>query len=65
MTVLITGTAGFIGYHVAKALLDRGDEIIGVDNLNKYYDVRLKEARLALLQAYNNFTFQKHKRHVI
>ena len=57
MTVLITGTAGFIGYHVAKALLDRGDEIIGVDNLNKYYDVRLKEARLALLQAKTNFTF--------
>ena len=59
MTVLITGTAGFIGYHVAKALLDRGDEIIGVDNLNKYYDVRLKEARLALLQAKNNFTFHQ------
>ena len=59
MTVLITGAAGFIGYHVAQALLERGDEIIGVDNLNDYYDVRLKKARLALLQAKNNFTFHQ------
>ena len=59
MTVLITGAAGFIGYHVTQALLDRGDEIVGVDNLNNYYDVRLKEARLALLQEKNNFTFHQ------
>ena len=59
MTVLITGAAGFIGYHVAQALLERGDEIIGVDNLNDYYDVRLKKARLALLQGKNNFTFHQ------
>ncbi len=42
MTVLVTGVAGFIGYHVAEALLDRGEQVIGVDNVNDYYDVRLK-----------------------
>ncbi|MBT4322325.1 NAD-dependent epimerase/dehydratase family protein, partial [Candidatus Woesearchaeota archaeon] len=44
--VLVTGVAGFIGSHVAKALLQRGDSVIGVDNLNEYYDVNLKKARL-------------------
>jgi UDP-glucuronate 4-epimerase len=52
MKVLLTGVAGFIGYHVAQKLLDRGDTVIGVDNLNDYYDVRLKEARLASLQTH-------------
>ena len=47
MRVLLTGAAGFIGSHLAKRLLDRGDEVVGIDNLNPYYDVRLKEARLA------------------
>lgn len=47
MKVLVTGTAGFIGSHVAQRLLDRGDEVVGLDNLNPYYDVTLKEARLA------------------
>ncbi len=47
---LVTGTAGFIGYHVAQRLLARGDEVIGLDNVNDYYDVRLKEARLARLE---------------
>ncbi|MCK5496991.1 MAG: NAD-dependent epimerase/dehydratase family protein, partial [Hyphomicrobiaceae bacterium] len=42
MRFLVTGAAGFIGYHTAKALLDRGDEVIGLDNLNSYYDVKLK-----------------------
>ena len=46
MKILVTGTAGFIGSHVAIKLLERGDEVIGVDNLNDYYDVSLKEARL-------------------
>jgi UDP-glucuronate 4-epimerase len=46
MKVLITGTAGFIGYHLAKKLLERGDTVVGIDNLNDYYDVRLKYARL-------------------
>ncbi|WP_461629861.1 NAD-dependent epimerase [Labilibaculum euxinus] len=47
MKVLITGTAGFIGFHLAKKLLDRGDEVVGIDNINDYYDVNLKYARLA------------------
>jgi len=57
MSILITGAAGFIGFHVTKALLDRGDRVVGIDNLNDYYDVRLKEARLALLSAYPGFVF--------
>lgn len=46
MKILVTGTAGFIGFHLAKRLLDRGDEVIGLDNINEYYDVNLKYARL-------------------
>ena len=46
MKVLVTGTAGFIGYHLAKKLLNRGDEVVGLDNINDYYDVNLKYARL-------------------
>jgi UDP-glucuronate 4-epimerase len=57
MSILITGPAGFIGFHLAKTLLDRGDRVVGIDNLNDYYDVRLKEARLALLSAYPGFVF--------
>jgi UDP-glucuronate 4-epimerase len=49
VTVLVTGVAGFIGAHVARALLDRGERVVGVDNLNDYYDVELKRARLGLL----------------
>jgi UDP-glucuronate 4-epimerase len=56
MKVLVTGTAGFIGSHLAHKLLDRGDEIIGMDNVNDYYDVGLKEARLARLHARPGFT---------
>ena len=62
MKVLVTGAAGFIGYHVAIKLLERGDKVVGVDNLNDYYDVRLKEARLASIQAHSqaeNFRFVK------
>ena len=59
MKVLVTGAAGFIGFHTARALLDRGDEVIGLDNLNPYYDVTLKEARLAELEPRNRFTFVK------
>jgi CelD/BcsL family acetyltransferase involved in cellulose biosynthesis len=51
MSVLLTGAAGFIGFHVAKALLDRDERIVGIDNLNNYYDVKLKEVRLAQLRA--------------
>src|SRR5246127_809712 len=59
MSILLTGAAGFIGSHVAKALLERGDRVVGVDNLNDYYDVQLKQARLALLSAYPGFVFAK------
>jgi UDP-glucuronate 4-epimerase len=55
MTILVTGSAGFIGFHVAKALLRRGEPVLGLDSLNDYYDVRLKEARLAQLRSHNGF----------
>jgi UDP-glucuronate 4-epimerase len=57
--ILITGAAGFIGFHLAKRLLARGDEILGLDNLNEYYDVTLKEARLAQLTKEPGFRFYK------
>lgn len=59
MRILITGCAGFIGYHLAKNCLDRGDIVVGVDNLNDYYDVNLKRDRLQQLKVYNNFDFRK------
>jgi UDP-glucuronate 4-epimerase len=59
MTILLTGAAGFIGYHTALRLLDRGEEVIGIDNLNDYYDPRLKEARLEQLRKRNNFSFHR------
>lgn len=58
-TYLVTGAAGFIGFHVSRALLERGDRVLGLDNLNDYYDVSLKEARLRLLQDNEHFTFYK------
>ena len=57
--ILVTGAAGFIGYHVARRLLERGDQVLGVDNLSDYYDVRLKEARLAQLESSPRFRFIK------
>ncbi len=57
MTILVTGAAGFIGFHVARALLARGEAVLGVDNLNDYYAVSLKEARLAELARHRHFTF--------
>ncbi len=59
MTVLVTGAAGFIGFHVSTALLQRGERVIGVDNLNDYYDVALKEARLAELRRLPGFAFHR------
>ncbi len=59
MKILVTGAAGFIGSMQSLRLLERGDEVVGIDNLNDYYDVELKRARLARLQAYPNFKFVK------
>jgi len=57
MTVLVTGAAGFIGFHTIQALLDRGDHVVGIDNLNDYYDVSLKEARLEQLLRRSGISF--------
>ncbi|MCW5700783.1 MAG: SDR family NAD(P)-dependent oxidoreductase, partial [Rhodospirillales bacterium] len=59
MTVLITGVAGFIGSHTASALLDRGEMVVGIDNMNDYYDVTLKESRLARIEGRKGFSFAK------
>ena len=57
MAILVTGVAGFIGYHVAKRLLSEGENVIGIDNINDYYDINLKQHRLARLQANAKFDF--------
>ena len=59
MKILITGAAGFIGFHLSKKLLDHSYQIIGIDNLNDYYDPSLKQSRLEILGKYNNFNFHK------
>lgn len=59
MKILVTGAAGFIGFHVSKYLCERGDTVVGIDNLNDYYDVSLKEARLSQLTPLENFSFFK------
>ena len=58
-SILVTGAAGFIGFHVAHRLLQNGRKVIGLDNINDYYDPKLKEARLALLGKLPEFTFVK------
>jgi UDP-glucuronate 4-epimerase len=59
MKVLVTGAAGFIGMHVSVALTTRGHEVIGLDNMNDYYDISLKEARVRQLRHFDNFTFER------
>lgn len=59
MKILVTGAAGFIGFHVSKYLCGRGDEVVGIDNLNDYYEVSLKDARLSQLEPLSNFRFIK------
>src|SRR5882724_10501834 len=58
-TILVTGAAGFIGFHVAQRLLSAGREVVGLDIVNNYYDPRLKEARLDILKRHPNFSFVK------
>ena len=57
--ILITGVAGFIGFHLARDLLEKGEDVVGIDNLNPYYSVRLKERRLEILSKSSNFSFIK------
>ena len=59
MAILVTGAAGFIGFHVAAALLERGEDVVGLDSVNDYYDVDLKRARLAQLEPHARFRFVK------
>ncbi|MBF0095078.1 MAG: NAD-dependent epimerase/dehydratase family protein [Alphaproteobacteria bacterium] len=59
MSVLVTGAAGFIGFHVCRRLLERGEEVIGVDQINDYYDPALKHARLDLLRGFDGFRFHR------
>lgn len=59
MAILVTGAAGFVGYFLSLRLLEHGEQVYGIDNLNDYYDVGLKEGRLAQLKAFDNFTFEK------
>jgi len=59
LKILVTGAAGFIGYHISKRLCEEGYDVTGIDNINSYYDINLKEARLDILKKYENFKFDK------
>ena len=61
MKIFVTGSSGFIGFHLSKKLLEKGHSIHGFDSMNKYYDVKLKKARLKILKKYKNFSFTKNK----
>ena len=60
MEILITGTAGFIGFHTAKKLLEQNIDVVGIDSINNYYDQHLKEERLKILNKFSNFSFYRH-----
>ena len=57
--VLVTGSAGFIGFYIAQGLLERGDRVVGIDNMNPYYSVKLKEDRNEILKKSEKYTFKK------
>ena len=59
MKVLITGCAGFIGFHLAQLLIKKNIQVVGIDNINNYYDTNLKKNRIKILKQHNNFTFYK------
>ena len=59
MKILVTGAAGFIGFHTSKKLIDSGYDVVGLDNINDYYDINLKKNRLKFLQDYERFTLYK------
>ena len=59
--ILITGSSGFIGFHLTKKLLEKGNKVHGYDSMNNYYDVKLKKARLKILKTYKGFSFTKSK----
>ena len=59
MKILVTGAAGFIGFHTAKQLLERGDTVVGLDNFNDYYDVKLKESRAEVLDGFDKFSMAR------
>ena len=61
MKILITGSSGFIGFHLSKLLLEKGNKVCGYDSMNDYYDVKLKIARLNILKKYKHFSFTKSK----
>ena len=61
MKVFVTGSSGFIGFHLSKKLLEKGYSIHGFDSMNKYYDVKIKKARLKILKKYKKFSFTKNK----
>ena len=59
MKIFVTGSSGFIGFHLSKKLLEKGHSVHGYDSMNKYYDVKIKNARLKILKQYKKFSFKK------